>query len=86
MSEHRLNARIDDELAAKLESIRNLTKQSTTEVVREALEHYHRMLTQKPALAYQLLDGSGFIGCGEAEPELSTQYKELLAESLRAKT
>jgi hypothetical protein len=86
MSQQRLNARIDDELAAKLESIRNLTKQSTTEVVREALEHYHRMLTQKPALAYQLLGESGFIGCGEAEPELSVQYKAALTESLADKT
>ena len=35
--------------------------------------------------AYERLMQSGFIGCGEAEPDLSVNYKAQLSDSLSAK-
>ena len=35
--------------------------------------------------AYERLMQSGFIGCGEAEPDLSVNYKAHLSDSLSAK-
>lgn len=82
---HRLNARIDDDLAAKLEHLRRQTKQSVTEIVRASIEMYYERFRESGDVAYQVLDRAGFIGCGEGSPDLSTTYKEEFGESLAHK-
>jgi predicted transcriptional regulator len=82
----RLNARIDPELADKIDRLRRRTNMSITDIVRASIElYYERFRAQEAADAHRILVDAGFVGCGEAEPDLSTSYKDRLADSLSGK-
>jgi hypothetical protein len=80
----RLNARIDPSLARKVATLRRATKQTTTEVVRTALERYFEAITRE-ASPYERLSESGFVGCADGPADLSATYKDQLARSLTTK-
>lgn len=83
----RINARIDDELARKVEELSLATGKSASSIIKAALEAYiesaHVSGEVRPKLA---LERSGFIGCANGEPDLSQTYKQSLTESLSSKT
>ena len=81
-----INARLDAATREKLDLIRRRTRQSSTEIVITSLDLYYRALKGDAKSAKETLDRTGFVGCGEAEPELSTNYKAFLASSLTNKT
>jgi len=79
----RISTRLDESRSKKLEFLRDATQLGTSEIVKRALDDYFdKVRTVRPAEA---LRRSGFIGCGEAESELSTRYKDELTEILKAK-
>ncbi len=80
----RLNARIDGPLAEKVAVLRRATRQTTTEVVRVALERYYDAV-EREARPYDLLVNGGFIGCAEGPSDLSLTYKAALGRSLDEK-
>ena len=80
----RINARIDEDLAQKVDHLASVTNQKVTEVVKAALELYYRSVVEEVHAA-DLLRASGFIGCGSASEGLSERYKEGLSESMGAK-
>lgn len=82
----RLNARIDEELAAKLEHLRRRTNRSTTEIVRASIELYYERVREAEQSSERILRETGFVGCAEAEPDLSATYKTHLEESLSSKS
>ena len=54
----------------------------------EQVYQYIKKISKKPAKqnkAVMLLKESGFIGCGEADPNLSVNYKAELTKSLAEK-
>ncbi len=79
---NRINARITPELAEKVEFLRKRTGCSVTEVLSTSIERYFEQLTQAepPESLFE-----GFIGCAHGPSNLSTDYKQLLAESIRKK-
>lgn len=78
----RLNARIDQQLAEKIEKIRAATHMSVTEIVRASIElYYERFEAEHPGRARRALERSGFVGCTSGDPSLSTRYKEALTDS-----
>ena len=81
----RLNARLSEELAQKLEALERATGQSTSEVVRAALERYFNEICGPDRSAREAIYLSGLVGCGEAEAHLSTTYKSRLSEGLGRK-
>jgi hypothetical protein len=81
----RLNARLTDELARKLEALERATGQSTSDVVRSALERYFDEVCGPARSAKNAILGSGLVGCGEAEADLSATYKVRLHEALGRK-
>ena len=83
---HRLNARLDDELAAKLQALRRMTRRSTTDVVKAALEHYFDAMTKEAGTAAEHLRASGFVGCGDGPVDLSERYKAEVEDLLAEKT
>ncbi len=85
MSSQRLNARIDAELAQKLEQLREATGQTTTEVIRRAIELYHADTTSAGTSSLQALKNCGFVGSAEGPRDLSERYKSRLGESLVGK-
>ncbi|MBD2413422.1 CopG family transcriptional regulator [Nostoc calcicola FACHB-389] len=81
----RINARLDDEYADKLAYIQQQTNQAVTDVIKSALELYYQQLQQQQKNAFSMLTQTGFIGCGEAHPNLSVNYKSILKDGLKAK-
>ena len=83
----RLNARVDDELARKLEELSRATGRSASSIIKAALEAYIESARQsgevRPKLA---LERAGFIGCANGAADLSQSYKQSLAESVSSKT
>ncbi|MFN6488314.1 MULTISPECIES: CopG family transcriptional regulator [unclassified Nostoc] len=81
----RINARLDDEYADKLAYIQQQTNQAVTDVIKSALELYYQQLQQQQKNSFSMLTETGFIGCGEADPKLSINYKSILRDGLKAK-
>ena len=81
----RLNARLPEELARKLEALERATGQSTSDVVRAALERYFAEVCGPGRSARDAILASGLVGCSEAEADLSTTYKARLHEGLGRK-
>ncbi|AHJ27642.1 ribbon-helix-helix domain-containing protein [Nodularia spumigena CS-584] len=79
----RINARLDEEDAHKLSYIQQQTHQTVTDAIRTAIDLYFQQLQQQKPL--DLLTQNGFIGCGEAEPDLSLNYKSILQNGLKGK-
>lgn len=80
-----LNIIIDDKLMEQARLISNL--QSEREIVEAALKNWIGAQANHPNPknpAQALLD-SGFVGCGEAEPSLSANYKQAFAEIMEQK-
>ncbi len=82
----RLNARIDAELARKIEVLRRRLGASTTDVVRRSIEHLYRSEVEGGPSAAAIVEQSGLIGCADGPADLSTHYKRDLARTLRSKT
>jgi hypothetical protein len=76
----RINARLDEEYAHKLNYIQKQTNQPITDVIKSAIDLYYQQLQQEKPL--DLLTQTGFIGCGEADPNLSVNYKSILRDNL----
>jgi len=81
----RINARLDDERASKLEYLRATTGQTLSDVVKEAIDHYYAEVSGAAVRASEVLARNGFIGCADGDEGLSADYKRLLSESLDAK-
>jgi hypothetical protein len=81
----RVQAQLDDQRLQKVRYLAETTHASISEVIRQAIDlYYSRMNTDQPNPA-EILIKSGFIGCGEASPELSTTYKSELTQLLAKK-
>ena len=81
----RLNARLPEELARELEALERATGQSTSDVVRAALERYFTEICGPGRSAREAIYQSGLVGCGEAEADLAVSYKSRLREGLGRK-
>ena len=75
-----LNVRLPEELTRKLEALERATNQSTSDVVRAALERYFDEICAPGRSARDAISSSGLVGCGEAEADLSATYKARLQE------
>lgn len=82
---HRINARLDDELARKVDELCKLTGQSASAIIKVALEAYYERTRAAGMSPRAVLERSGFIGCAEGDSNLSTDYKRLLETSMRSK-
>ncbi len=81
----RLNVRLPEELARKLEALERATRQNTSNVVRAALERYFAEVCRPGRSARDAILGAGLVGSGEAEADLSETYKSRLREGLGRK-
>lgn len=81
----RVNARLDGDRAHKFNYIRQHTNQGVSEIVKAAIDLYYERLRQESPKPLQLLQQAGLIGCADADPDLSVNYKKYLTESLNEK-
>lgn len=80
----RLNARIDDELARKLEMLQERTGDTVSGVVKASIERYYAEVVEQ-ATPRDVLERTGFIGCAEGPKDLASTYKARLTKSLASK-
>jgi hypothetical protein len=78
----RINARLDPELARKVDVLRRQTGRSTTDILKASLESYYASVTRDRNPAVRLAD---FVGCATGPRNLSSDYKRELARSLARK-
>jgi hypothetical protein len=81
----RIQTQLDDQRIKKLRYLVETTHASTSEVIRQAIDFYYSQINVNHPNAADILTNSGFIGCGEASPELSTNYKSELNQILAQK-
>ena len=81
----RINARLDDELAAQVEELRRLTGKTFTELVEAALRAYYAQLHEASARPAAAFRRAGFVGVGAGPRNLSRDYKKHLSASLGRK-
>jgi hypothetical protein len=81
----RISAELDDEHLSKLVYIQQTTNQETVAVIQSAIDLYYQQLQDEQPTPFNLLEQTGFIGCGEADPNLSVNYKSLLKDRLSSK-
>ena len=78
----RINARLDARRAGKLEELARATGVSMSDVIREAIDHYHASLPRggKGRIALRKL-----VGSAQGPRDLSRRYKRYLAKDLNDK-
>ena len=81
----RINARLDENLAYKLDYLTHAEGMSVSNVVKESISRYYAEVRAPQVVAQEILGCNGFIGCGESDADLSTNYKHTLTETLQAK-
>lgn len=83
--EIRINARLTGEDARHFRELLRREGVSASDLLRDALREYHATRTKPRANALKLLAASGFVG-GDVGPEdLSTRYKDYLADAIESK-
>ncbi len=75
----RINARLDLTYESKINDIVSQTKQNVTDVLKKAIDLYHREMKSESGNKIDLLLKSGFIGSAKKlDKNLSTHYKKEL--------
>ncbi len=85
-SSNRINARLDDALARRVDLVRKRKHRSVSQIVQESLARYCDDELDGGGEALAILKTAGFIGCAEGPEDLSADYKQALTRSLRRKT
>lgn len=81
----RINARLDESRSQKLEFLSRATRLSTSDIVKQAIDVYYDQVRGRRPVPLEVLAETGFIGCGEASPDLSDRYKEDVRSLVAAK-
>ncbi len=81
----RVQTQLDDQHLQKLRYLAETTHASVSEVIRQAIDFYYSRVNADHPNAVDILIKSGFVGCDEASPELSTIYKSELTQLLAQK-
>lgn len=79
----RINARLDDDAQQQIDYLVQVTGQSVSHVVREAVARYHAQTKAQQAGPRRLL---AMIGqCDSGRTDIASRYKDLLTASLSQK-
>ncbi len=85
-SEGRINARLDQTLARKVNLVRKRTQRSLSQIVKESLTRYCDEELRVGGEPLAMLKSAGFVGCVDGPEDLSSGYKRELTRSLGRKT
>lgn len=82
---NRINARLDPELAARVDELRRQTGMTLTEIVEAALLAWTEQQATSASRPARAFAAAGFIGCGKGPRNLARNAKQALAQSLKSK-
>lgn len=80
-----IHVNLSDECAKKIDYIKLHTHASLTQILTSASDLYYWHIKKHAEQSAKKLLQSSFIGCAEADHELSVDYKQYLADSLAKK-
>ena len=81
----RINARLDEETARKMQALLDQQSSTQTEIIKQAIDLYFEERMARKALDVKSLLESDFIGSLSAQDTLSEDYKSLVNEVIDAK-
>jgi len=81
----RVNARLDEDRAAKVEYLKRATGLAVSDIVKRGIDLAYEEARRPTRSSLEILTATGFIGSGEGAADLSERYKEELGELLAAK-
>jgi hypothetical protein len=81
----RINARLDERHAAKLEYLRRTTRMGVSDIVKRGIDLVYEDVQKETRDPFEVLTETGFIGSAEGPIDLSERYREELRELLAAK-
>ena len=81
----RINARLTPALAGRFAQLRERTRKSTSQIVKESIQLYYELNNQQAATPQEIFARVGFIGCADGPRNLSRDYKKELVASLGKK-
>ena len=81
----RINARLDAARAAKLRQLQSSLRIGASEVVKRALDLLHKEQCEGHSAKTKALLASDFVGCADGPDDLSSRYKQHLAQALEDK-
>ena len=85
MSEHRINARVDDKTQEQLDDLVLSTGGSISHVVREAIAVYHTQVRKERAVPKRLLAMVGKGRSRDGRTDVASNYKQAVAEIIEGK-
>ena len=81
----RINARIDRGTQERIDELMQVTGQTASHVVREAIAVYHAQVRREQPRPMRLLAMTGQGRSRDGRTDVATHYKQILADSLAAK-
>jgi len=81
----RINARIEPPLAKKLAYLKAKSGDTTSGVLKRAIEAYYAQEAEGTSSPLKALTESGFVGCAEGPVNLSVNTKRELTKALASK-
>ncbi len=81
----RLNARLDAEMSEKVEYLKEVTQESLTRIIKQALDLYYLEVSAGKERPIDRMRQNGFVSCGTGPEDLSKNYKLYLEEGLSEK-
>lgn len=74
----RVNARLDDEFAVKIDFLRKVTGLGVSDCIKKGVALLYNQVRNRQANSARILEKTGFIGCGRGPTDLSKNYKKEL--------
>jgi Ribbon-helix-helix protein, copG family len=81
----RINARLEPPLAKKLTYLKAKRGETTSAILKEALELFYAREAESSTSPLELLERAGFVGSAPGPSNLSTTYKRAFTKSLGSK-
>lgn len=79
-----INIELNKEYESKLIYVQQKTDQKDVKAVIEAaIDAYYSQLDSPQKTASEIFRESGFIGCVQADPNLSTHYKSIVSSTIQ---
>ena len=80
-----VTARLTEAATKKLHEMSQAEELTASEIIMRSIEARYELAIAKQRSAWKALEQNGFIGCGQAAANLSSNYKKLLSSSLHKK-
>lgn len=81
----RINARLDKQHSERLGYLQKVTGKSVTDIVKEAIDVSYERQVRSGRHGLDLLRDGAFVGCAEADENLSSNYKQEIGKILDRK-